>query len=138
MALRKRRPGLVYPTYEDWHYVGSGGGEPAFLNSWANVSTLPKLAFRMRETGVVDIQGTIAGGTSFIVFTLPATARPSNVAGPVASGYVTGVGRVPVLVLITTDGNVGVYTDTGGGDTYPDRVHFGSLQLYLDSPDPAP
>ena len=29
MTLRRRRPGLVYPVREDWHYVGEAG-EPAF------------------------------------------------------------------------------------------------------------
>ena len=56
MALRKRRPGLVYPVREDWHYVGEAG-EPAFGTNWANAASDRNLAFRIREMGVVDIQG---------------------------------------------------------------------------------
>jgi hypothetical protein len=82
MALRKRRPGLVYPTWEDWHYVGEVG-EPAFGTSWANAAGNNNLAFRIREAGVVDIQGYVqntaapTAPTSDSLFTLPAGYRPA-------------------------------------------------------------
>jgi hypothetical protein len=50
MALKKRRPGLVYPVWEDWHYVGETD-EPAFENSWVNSGSTKNLGFRTRETG---------------------------------------------------------------------------------------
>lgn len=136
-AFRRRWPGLSYGRGEDWHYVGATD-EPAFQNSWANVSGLPKLAFRLREAGVVDIQGAISGGSSTVVFTLPEGYRPSSLAGGSASGYVTGVGRVPVLVAVTDAGVVGVFVNPDDtSDTYPTRVHFGALQVFLDPPDAA-
>lgn len=136
-AFRRRWPGLSYGRGEDWHYVGATD-EPAFQNSWANASGLPKLAFRLREAGVVDIQGTVKSGTAVTVFTLPEGYRPSSLAGGSASGYITGVGRVPVQVGITTAGAVGVFVNPDdSGDTYPTRVYFGALQVFLDPPDAA-
>lgn len=95
---------------EDWHYVGEAG-EPAFQNSWANVSTTTKMAFRIREAGVVDIYGHVSGGTSApatVVFTLPAGYRPSaeistSIFGLAGSPATTAV---PVLLTIATDGTV--------------------------------
>lgn len=80
MTLRKRRPGLVYPTWEDWHYVGATD-EPAFGTDWSNVgSPWPALAFRHREAGVVDIIGVVEAGavTTGEVFTLPSAYRPNE------------------------------------------------------------
>lgn len=80
MTLRRRRPGLVYPTWEDWHYVGEAG-EPAFGTDWTNVGTpWPAMAYRLREAGVVDIVGTVAAGATpaAIVFTLPAEYQPNE------------------------------------------------------------
>ena len=80
MALKKRRPGLVYPTWEDWHYVGSGGGEPSFSDGWVNGETgLQKCAFRLREAGAVDIVGFVktTSATTRDVFILPAGYRPN-------------------------------------------------------------
>ena len=81
MTLRKRRPGLVYPTWEDWIYVGSGGSAPAFGTDWTNVGTpWPALAFRQREAGVVDIIGTVTAGVTAAsaLFTLPVEYRPNE------------------------------------------------------------
>ena len=80
MTLRKRRPGLVYPTWEDWHYVGATD-EPTFGTDWTNVGTpWPAMAFRQREAGVVDIIGTLNVGASASgpVFELPIGYRPSE------------------------------------------------------------
>ncbi len=80
MSLRRRRPGLVYPTWEDWIYVGSGGSAPAFGTDWTNGgSPWPALAFRHREAGVVDIIGVVsagAGSSAAALFTLPTGYRP--------------------------------------------------------------
>lgn len=69
-------------TGEGWHYVGESG-EPAFGTGWANASGTRKLAFRIRETGVVDVQGYVENtstpsppGAAF--FTLPSGYRPSS------------------------------------------------------------
>ena len=106
MTLRRRRPGLVYPVNEDWHYVGEAG-EPAFLNSWVNESTGYRLAFRLRETGIGDIQGRIKGGTSGDpIFQLPAAYRPafytSVFGAEVDSGTLT---NALVIVGFTGTGN---------------------------------
>lgn len=135
MALKKRRPGLVYPVWEDWHYVGSGGSEPAFSNSWANVTGSPKLAFRIRETGIVDIQGTIDSGTDLNVFTLPVDYRPSSFTAVTISAYIAANGRISCLATIATNGIVSVLVDpTGAGTTYPERANFGSAQFNLSPP----
>ena len=80
MTLRRRRPGLVYPTWEDWHYVGEAG-EPAFGTDWTNVGTpWPAMAFRHREAGVVDLIGTVEAGATAAgtLFTLPVGYRPNE------------------------------------------------------------
>lgn len=138
MGFRRRWPGVSYGRGEDWHYVGESG-EPAFENDWANVSTLPKLAFRLRASGIVDIQGTIENGTSFTVFTLPEGYRPSTVTGASISAFVTGTGRVSCLVSIQTSGYVSLFVETtGSGITYPDQASFGSAQFFLTPPDVTP
>lgn len=61
---------------EDWHYVGDAG-EPAFQNSWVNLgSGYPHMAFRVRESGTIDVAGVVTGGTG-IIFYLPTGYRPS-------------------------------------------------------------
>ncbi len=111
MALRKRRAGLVYPTGEDWHYVGSGGGEPAFQNGWANVASILKLAFRMRETGIVDIQGYIRNTTPLntdnVIFTLPTRYVPTGKAFIIATGDDTSGNRHPERLDIYTTSTAG-------------------------------
>ena len=68
---------------EDWHYVGETD-EPAFGTSWANAASDQHLAFRIRESGVVDVQGYVqntaapTAPTSDALFTLPAGYRPSS------------------------------------------------------------
>lgn len=75
-AFRRRWPGLSYGRGEDWHYVGEAG-EPAFENSWANLSGWAATAFRARELGVVDVHVGVTGGSGPAVFTLPAGYRPT-------------------------------------------------------------
>ncbi len=65
---------------EDWHIVGSGGGEPAFGTGWSNASATyyPKMAFRLREPGIVDLVGCVTtDGTISDLFTLPEGYRPT-------------------------------------------------------------
>ncbi len=81
-AFRRRWPGLSYGRGEDWHYVGDTG-EPAFGTHWANGAGDRNLAFRIREAGVVDVQGYIqntnapTAPSSATIFTLPTDYRPS-------------------------------------------------------------
>ena len=130
MTLRRRRPGLVYPVWEDWHYVG-GTDEPAFQNSWANISGSMRLGFRIRETGMVDIQGRINGGTTTsVVFTLPVGYRPDVASWLPAIGLaVTGDLDTPVLMGVGTNGEVRASNVT----TTCDSVWI-SGQFFLDSP----
>lgn len=129
MTLSKRRPGLVYPVAGVWHYVGSGGGEPAFQNSWANGSSgSTKLAFRIREAGVVDIHGNITGGVSgTVVFTLPAKYRPSTATTATATTNTYD----SCQVNISTAGEVTVLFNVG---TKPSLA----FQLFLTPPDVVP
>mgnify|MGYP003404322954 FL=1 len=110
---------------EAWHYVGEAG-EPAFENSWANASTgLPKLAFRIREVGVVDIQGTVDGGASGAsVFTLPEGYRPSALCY-LPMSTLDGNAR---YMIVNTTGSVEPYFDTAGTSAYL------YAQVFLDPP----
>lgn len=110
---------------EEWHYVGKVG-EPAFQNSWTNVGPgLPQLAFRIREAGVVDIQGTVDNGASgTTIFTLPAGYRPSAVSyAPLAS--LDGSAK---NLLIGSSGAVQAYFGTVGDAMYI------NVQVFLDPP----
>jgi len=110
MALRKRRPGLVYPTWEEWHYVGATD-EPAFENSWSNIGTYSAMAFRLRETGIVDLVGAVehSGDTTLTIATLPVGYRPTDVT------FLTGRSESTVssgacVLGIETNGEVRLYS----------------------------
>ena len=127
-GLRKRRPGLVYPIREDWHYVGEAG-EPAFENSWSTDSGFMALAFRIRESGVVDIHGVVSGGTALTVFTLPEGYRPSaNTASMPANDSVS---TTPAWISVLSDGSVRS-TWSGVG-----KIGF-AHQIFLNLPTAAP
>lgn len=132
-VFRRRWPGLSYGRGEDWHYVGEAG-EPAFENGWTAVGG-GYFAFRIRESGVVDMQGAVENGTKgTTIFTLPSGYRPSS------SAYVTGITAfvvtgsvvVPAALLIATDGKV---TATGVVIDNPDWVRV-SGQFFLSPPIP--
>lgn len=116
---------------EDWHYVGETD-EPAFQNSWANISANPKMAFRIREAGIVDIHGVIVGGASgAVIFTLPEGYRPSSAAAsPVYAD--AGGGPIVASVNVTTAGAVSASFGT------PGAVVLISGQFFLAMPDVAP
>jgi hypothetical protein len=62
---------------ENWHVVGSGGGEPAFVSGWSNVAGSAR--FRKDPLNNVWVQGSItATGTPTDVFTLPVEYRPTQ------------------------------------------------------------
>lgn len=134
-GLRKRRPGLVYPTYEDWIYVGSGGSAPAFNSGWANYATYPAMAFRRREAGVVDLLGVAAtSSTGPSIFTLPEDYRP-------AYGTISFMPYVR-LRSAARSGQLLEITDVGGvqpidGKTSGD-VAFIAGSFFLIPPDTAP
>lgn len=111
-AFRRRWPGLSYGRGEDWHYVGDTG-EPAFVTGWVNAASDRNLAFRIRESRVVDVQGYMEnddapsepGSAEF--FTLPVGYRPSSdtfhgsaVLG-VAGGSTFGYTSVPMNITST-------------------------------------
>lgn len=83
---------------EDWHYVGESG-EPAFTGGWANVAGFNKMAFRLREAGVVDLAGVVEGGATFPVFTLPEEYRPDNVSLLSITGEVSPGGTMSAGIL---------------------------------------
>lgn len=95
-----------------WHYVGSGGGEPAFQNSWANVPSWTALAFRRLTTGKVALEGIIGNGTSDeTIFTLPAGYRPSE--NTHYTAVAVGAAYYPVFVSVLTTGAVSVAYSAG-------------------------
>lgn len=121
---------------ESWHYVGSGGGEPAFENSWGNGSfNQPKMAFRLREAGVVDIVGVVEASADMAadleIFTLPAAYRPS-VQTPGMVVWQNGATRVGPLYIFA-DGTVVYGRTVTSGDEL-----FISGQFFLIPPDLAP
>lgn len=148
MALRKRRPGLVYPVNEDWHYVGDTG-EPDWYNpgggeAWQNAGGDRNLAFRVRETGIVDIHGYIAATSDppsdSGVFLLPVGYRPSANTYYVATGLTTASKYVPMIVGVGSNGYVVLLDATT--DPFPgasDAVQgvIISIQMFL-SPASAP
>ena len=150
MTLRRRRPGLVYPVNEDWHYVGEAG-EPAFGTGWENNQSDYNLAFRVREAGIVDIQGfirvTSPPASTVDVFTLPVGYRPSSVFLDSVGGYTApnpptiGQKHVLVTVAVGTDGAVSIYDATDaaypvfGNTTQPLREVVLTLQVFLNPAD---
>lgn len=117
-------PSEVFDAISDaeedgWHYVGEAG-EPAFESSWANNGGANLLAFRIREAGVVDVQGIITGGTrGSTIFTLPAGYRPTN-----SATRIICIGRnhsgawvyEPAFLGINTSGAVQAnWSETGSG-----------------------
>ena len=110
-------------TGEDWHYVGATD-EPAFQNDWANISTLPKLAFRRREAGVVDVQGTVqatgAGAVSgAAIFTLPEGYRPS------VKSY------IPIVAHTIAPANEGCYLIVGADGVVTPNYTLTTPQLFI-------
>lgn len=97
------------PAPEVWHQVGSGGGEPAFLNSWTSSTALK---FRI-DDDVVSIRGRVQNTGSAItaVFTLPVGYRPTAETGI----FSQEVGSVDVFRAgyIDTSGNVFVAAAAG-------------------------
>ena len=89
---------------EDWHYVGETD-EPAFENGWTNISADKyRLAFRIRETGVVDVEGLIDdnGAGSSSVFTLPEGYRPASRSYMLAEGTASGAHFAARVVIEPT------------------------------------
>jgi hypothetical protein len=72
------RKGEFLLPLDPWHEVGSGGGNPAFLNSWTNYgSGYQTVAFRKDAHGRVHLKGLITGGSGVaVMFVLPTGYRP--------------------------------------------------------------
>lgn len=105
-------------TMDTEHLVGSGGGEPAFQNSWANEGGLKNLTFRKDPFGRVLIAGSIATGTSgTTAFTLPVGYRPPTRILQVILGAGGVAGN---WVDIDTSGNVAV--TRAGTDVHIDMI----------------
>lgn len=117
---------------DGWHYVGSGGSEPAFATydddanpatdevpAWANAGTpWPAMAFRLREAGIVDIVGVVeVVGTTTTIFTLPADYRPNEQAFVpfVRSRSAVNSGQ---LLAISSAGTVNALDSAAGDAVY--------------------
>lgn len=151
MTLRRRRPGLVYPVNEDWIYVGDTGEpdwyDPGSGDAWENASSAEfGLAFRLREAGIVDIEGNILATSdppsNASVFQLPVRYRPSSLFIGTSTGATTGGDLVPIKVAVYESGFVGVlqanidpYPVPGGTDALASVAL--ALQVFL-TPSSAP
>ena len=111
---------------EDWHYVGETD-EPAFNSTWVNFIGRTKMAFRIRETGVVDLQGFAdhaGNGNALAIFTLPVGYRPLN-----GSRLMAICDTGPCMIAISTFGEVIPLTYGGTlGEVWI------SGQFFLDGP----
>lgn len=103
---------LIAPT-PTIHYVG-GGSEPAFQNSWANVSANVKLHFYKTAEGMVVIGGQVnkaSGASGAVVFTLPATGgwRPTGLVPFPCGGAYDGVATKTDIYtcFVSVNGDVG-------------------------------
>ena len=136
MALRKRRPGLVYPTWEDWHYVGDTD-EPAFGDDWENTGTpYPALAFRLVEAGKVEMIGSIhkVDTTGDPVFTFPTGYWPNEYAlFPV---YIHDVGTPEFMIGLAVITDAGEVVFAGPGIPVDDGYVYlsGSFNLLTAAP----
>ena len=94
---------------EPWHEVGAPG-EPPFLNGWSNYDPVnyTTLAFRKTPDGTLQIKGFIKPGTTWGIFNLPLSHRPSTGTGPkyvnpTALWYNAGHGMEPSQLAIERD-----------------------------------
>ena len=149
MGFRRRWPGVSYGRGEDWHYVGDTG-EPAFETGWDNALPDFNLAFRIRESGIVDIQGAIAPtshpASTNTVFTLPEGYRPSagflcSVVGYTLASFPTiGSRVVPVIVSVGAAGALVIFDATTatypvfGNTSQPLNDVYLNVQMFLDVP----
>ena len=149
MTLRRRRPGLVYPTWEDWAYVGSGGSAPDWYDpgsgdSWENAGVTFNLGFRIRETGILDIAGMVQATadppTSSYVFQLPTGYRPSSLSRGATTGRTTSALEVALEIYVYDNGLVEI--NKGSIDPYPapgcvDALEYAvlALQVFLNPVD---
>lgn len=96
---------------EAWHVVGSGGGEPAFLNSWVNFgSDHAVAAFYKQPNGWVRLKGLVKSGSSTI-FTLPVGYRP-----PFDAVFTSVSNGTECMIRVDTSGNVS--KPIGGSNVY--------------------
>lgn len=85
---------------EDVHVVGSGGGNPAFVNSWAAAGS--EIVYFWKDTlGVVHLAGPMTGGsTGTTAFTLPAGYRPVG-----TETFVAGAVTISAAGVVTLNGS---------------------------------
>jgi hypothetical protein len=85
---------------------------PTLLNSWANTGgTRPVVQYYKDQFGIVHLKGDTSGGTTDIIFNLPAGYRPSEDMHYPAIDTFTGT---PIWVAVTIAGDVQVSYFTGG------------------------
>lgn len=126
---------------ESWHYVGAAG-EPAFENDWDNWITTWDLAFRIGETGVVDIEGSAYNivDTTDVIFTLPEGYRPSNTVRIPQVGTSSALGTPTTqacTLVVLANGQVKLDRWAGGVQDPPETVDI-YAQVFLNPPGVAP
>lgn len=105
------QPSSSPSVVEFWHSVGAAG-EPAFVNSWANLGGGQiALQFKLLSTNAVHIIGVVnaSASTATTIFTLPAGYRPSSQSeAPVAPH--TAIGGL--FLSVATTGAVSITNST--------------------------
>ncbi|CAB4185271.1 hypothetical protein UFOVP1492_91 [uncultured Caudovirales phage] len=118
---------------EDWHYVGTGGGEPAFQSDFSNALGLTaRVRFMKDNFGFVRLTGRVskASGYTFgnLIFTLPIGYRPDHQIGLIAGAW-EGTGFMSsTAITIFTNGEVW----WSGGATWPaaNDVDFDTIPTF--------
>lgn len=89
-----------------WHYVGAGGGEPAFQNSWVNYGSWGNAAFR-RIGNIVYLAGLVMSGNgSATIFTLPTGYRIESITGGSTARIFVSLATTVARIDVYTNGNV--------------------------------
>lgn len=125
---------------EDWHYVGDAttGLGTTFGTHWTNVATSQRLAFRIRESGIIDIQGQIRNTSdpTEVIFTLPVGYRPvTGSAIPIAGASVFGgTGTLQAcLLIVEADGTVYLSRVVSSVNSPPAAPYI-YAQVFIDPP----
>lgn len=122
---------------EALHYVGSGGGAPAFNSTWNNKSVWPKTSFWKDASGVIHLEGSASGANTttdldlVTVYTLPTGYRP---AGPIqVPAVINFTASAPKIgtVQISASGDIVVARNSPSSDPTV-AVHFFGISFRTD------
>lgn len=110
---------------EDWHEVGASG-EPAFLNSWANIGgSQETLGFRMVGPSLMALKGSVRNGNwGTEIFQFPDGYFRAGTQRRIAIQTYDGTTRRVALLFIHQAGGVYVYSENTGAPQPVGEVHL--------------